>query len=303
MQLSDWLRVITQLAEAGIEMVQFIGGEPTLHPNLPQLIDHALGHDLQVEVFSNLVYIRNSLWEYLERPGVCMATSYYSDVAAEHESITGRRGTHRRTKTNIAEVLKRSIPLRVGIIGVQDGQRYEEARAELMNLGIPEDDIVEILNGEPIASTRAELTTAFQERGRNHPPACVPDLNCTPDYECNPDGCRPARCNPNNFHESAGGRVPLQACGPNACLPMGGGGCGPSTCSPDVCNPHVCTPAGHHREGQLSNNRAQADCIPKCAPSVVSVGAVASGQCNPDQCLPYSCYPAVGVAVSQPDQL
>ena len=67
-----------------------------------------------------------------------LATSYYTDDAAEHEAITKGRGSYVRTKANIIEALRRSIPLRVGLVDVQDGQRIEQARAELEALGVTE---------------------------------------------------------------------------------------------------------------------------------------------------------------------
>lgn len=132
----DWGSVIDQAAGLGTEMVQFIGGEPTLHRALPDLVGQALGRGLQVEVFSNLVHVPTSLWEVFAQPGVSLATSYYADSADQHESITKGRGSYRRTKANIVEALRRSIPLRVGVIDVRDGQRVEQARAELVALGV-----------------------------------------------------------------------------------------------------------------------------------------------------------------------
>ncbi|MEV0285643.1 radical SAM protein [Kribbella sp. NPDC050820] len=49
MEPADWIRVIDETAELGVGMVQFIGGEPTLHPALPQLLAHALAAGLKVE--------------------------------------------------------------------------------------------------------------------------------------------------------------------------------------------------------------------------------------------------------------
>jgi MoaA/NifB/PqqE/SkfB family radical SAM enzyme len=70
MTSADWRRVIDEAAGLGVGMVQFIGGEPTLHPDLPELLDHALAGGLAVEVFSNLVHVTPSLWERFTRPGV-----------------------------------------------------------------------------------------------------------------------------------------------------------------------------------------------------------------------------------------
>lgn len=61
------------------------------------------------------------LWETFAQDGVQLATSYYSDDTAEHEAITKGRSSHVRTKANITEALRRSIPLRVGLVDVQDG--------------------------------------------------------------------------------------------------------------------------------------------------------------------------------------
>ncbi|CRK60840.1 Radical SAM [Alloactinosynnema sp. L-07] len=132
----NWGSVIDQAVGLGTEMVQFIGGEPTLHRALPDLVGRALGRGLQVEVFSNLVHVPTSLWEVFTQPGVSLATSYYADSADQHESITKGRGSYGRTKANIIEALRRSIPLRVGVIDVLDGQRVEQAREELAALGV-----------------------------------------------------------------------------------------------------------------------------------------------------------------------
>lgn len=136
MTRADWLGVIDQAAAMGVRMVQFIGGEPSLHPDLPLLVDHALGHTLRVEVFTNLVHVTPQLWDVFARPGVRLATSYYADEPGQHESITKRRGSFARTRANIAEALRRSIPLRVGVIDVRAGQRVEQAMADLANLGV-----------------------------------------------------------------------------------------------------------------------------------------------------------------------
>lgn len=138
MSTADWKRVIDEAAGIGVRMVQFIGGEPTLHPDLAVLMEYALSRELEVEVFTNLVHIRPQMWELFSRHGVRIATSYYSDSAAEHEQVTQRRGAHARTRANIVEAVRRSVPLRVGVINMIDGQRSDHAVAELQNLGVTE---------------------------------------------------------------------------------------------------------------------------------------------------------------------
>ncbi|WP_254126721.1 radical SAM protein [Amycolatopsis sp. CA-230715] len=136
MTRSDWHRVLGEAVELRVEMVQFIGGEPTLYPDLVPLIEYALARGLAVEVFSNLVHVTNEMWDVFSRPRVSLATSYYSDDPAQHAAVTGRP-SYTRTKANIAEAVRRGIPLRAGVIDLGDGQRADAAQAELVELGVP----------------------------------------------------------------------------------------------------------------------------------------------------------------------
>jgi MoaA/NifB/PqqE/SkfB family radical SAM enzyme len=136
MALTDWQAVVTDIAQLGIPAVQFIGGEPTRSVNLLPLITYARARGLEVEVYSNLTHVRPAMWDAFEQDGVRLATSYYSDRADEHEAITGGRGSHARTRRNIFETLRRGIPLRVGIVHVNEGQRVDQAEAELRSLGV-----------------------------------------------------------------------------------------------------------------------------------------------------------------------
>ncbi|WP_324164559.1 radical SAM protein [Amycolatopsis sp.] len=136
MAVSDWKRVINEAGEMGVRTVQFIGGEPTLHPHLSELINHALSRAVAVEVFTNLVHVTNELWQTFAQPGVSLATSYYSDDPAQHAAITGRP-SHARTRANIAKATELGIPLRVGVVDLSGDQHAEQARGELMSLGVP----------------------------------------------------------------------------------------------------------------------------------------------------------------------
>jgi MoaA/NifB/PqqE/SkfB family radical SAM enzyme len=141
MTTQDWLRAIDEAADHGVGRVCMIGGEPTAHPAFAQLLRHALASGIDVEVFSNLFRMTDELWSLFSLPGVSLATSYYSDAALEHDAITGRRGSYARTRANIAEAIRRGIPIRIGIIGLSSEQRTEQARAELVTLGVPESAI------------------------------------------------------------------------------------------------------------------------------------------------------------------
>lgn len=136
MTLLDWERVVSQAAALGVRTVQFIGGEPTLDPALPRLIRHALAAGLNVQVYSNLVHITPSLWRLFSTPGVSLGTSWYAADAAIHGKITGSRASYARTSANIAEAVRRGIPVRAAIVEVLSDQDTAAAAGVLHELGV-----------------------------------------------------------------------------------------------------------------------------------------------------------------------
>lgn len=135
MTLTDWCRVLDDASSLGVREIRIIGGEPTLHPDAPAIIEHALGVGLPVEVSTNLVHVTANWWSLLERDGVSIATSYYSDDPAEHDGITNRP-SHARTRNNIIEARRRGVEVRGSIVRVHEDQRVEQARADLERLGV-----------------------------------------------------------------------------------------------------------------------------------------------------------------------
>ncbi|MGW1072893.1 radical SAM/SPASM domain-containing protein [Streptomyces sp. NPDC002537] len=134
MTRDDWFRVLDQAAKVGVENVTFIGGEPTMYPHAIEIADRALVLGIRVEVYSNLVHLSDAWWTLLQREGMSLATSYYSDKAAEHNKIT-RRPSHARTRSNIVKAIERGIPIRVGIVGDNE-QIIEAAKADLELIGV-----------------------------------------------------------------------------------------------------------------------------------------------------------------------
>jgi MoaA/NifB/PqqE/SkfB family radical SAM enzyme len=135
MSAADWRALIDEAAAMGVPEVQLIGGEPTLHPNFPELLRHALDCGVWVEVYSNLVHVTDHMWELFSLPGVRLASSYYSDDPDAHNAVT-RRSSHRRTRANIEKAVALGIPLRVAVIEVDDGQGAAQAAETLRTLGV-----------------------------------------------------------------------------------------------------------------------------------------------------------------------
>ncbi len=267
----DWLRVLDEAVAMRVGMVQFIGGEPTLHPDLPVLVDRALASGLEVEVFTNLVHVTNELWELFSRPGVSLATSYYSDDPIQHAAVTGRP-THARTKANVAEALRRGIPLRAGVIDLGGGQRVEQAQAELVELGVPAvgyDRLRQV--GRGIRDQQASTAQLCGNCG-DGVAAVSPDGQVWP--------CVFSRWLPigNVLDDELAAILDSAAADEvRAELAFAFAERAPSACRPD-CAPknHPCNP-----DCQPScNPHCQPTCPPRCSPT-----------CGPIMCKPNSCWP------------
>jgi MoaA/NifB/PqqE/SkfB family radical SAM enzyme len=256
MSADDWRRVIDQAAALGVRLVQFIGGEPTMHPELPCLVDHALGRGVEVEVFSNLVHVTPQLWDTFSRPGVRLATSYYSDDDTQHTAITRRRGSHARTTANIAEAVRRSIPLRVGLVDVTEAQRVAQARQHLTTLGVTDigtDHLRQVGRGvhtqdadiSQLCGNCARGKVAVSPTGQVWP--CV-FARWMPMGNVRTAGLAEILAGPDmatalaRLDDHFGPELPQMPCVPRMCDPDCGPNCGPA-CNPS-CWPHGTGPCG-----------------------------------------------------------
>ncbi|MFD3557424.1 radical SAM protein [Streptomyces goshikiensis] len=160
MTTRDWHRIIDEAAALGTTVVQFIGGEPTLHPGFAELVGHAVRVGLRARVYTNLFRVSAGHWRLFAHPRISLATSYYSDDAAEHDAITGRIGSHARTRSHVLEAVRRGVRVRVAVLDLGGGQRAEQARAEMEALGVGEvrvDRVRAVGNAAPLLPSTSAL--------------------------------------------------------------------------------------------------------------------------------------------------
>jgi len=108
--------VIRELAATGVARVQFIGGEPTMNPDLPHLITEAVSHGLEVSVYTNLVFVNDAVWSAMRKASAVVYTSFYSSNALEHDAVTTRPGSHDRTLENIRQAVDTGLEVNVGVV-------------------------------------------------------------------------------------------------------------------------------------------------------------------------------------------
>lgn len=136
MRLADWKQVITELAAHGTRFVQFIGGEPTIHPHFAELLAFAGDLGLGIEVYSNLISISTRLWNLFVHYHVRLATSFYSDDACIHDAITAIVGSQQKTLHHMQKALMLGLRLRVGMIQINEQQDIEATKRFLITQGV-----------------------------------------------------------------------------------------------------------------------------------------------------------------------
>jgi MoaA/NifB/PqqE/SkfB family radical SAM enzyme len=138
MALADWLTILRDAASLGCRQAQFIGGEPTLHPDLARMISSASRQGYEfIEVYTNATHIGDQMLQVFIQYGVNVATSFYSDNPETHDTITKRRGSFERTVANLHRLLDAELPVRVGVIEMHENSGHgERARQFLEKVGV-----------------------------------------------------------------------------------------------------------------------------------------------------------------------
>lgn len=97
MVFEDWVEVLQQSAALGCVTVRFIGGEPTVHPQLAELIAVArqLGFK-NVYLYTNGIHFTDRLRSSLINHEVGLSFSLYAASPGAHDAVTKVRGSFAR---------------------------------------------------------------------------------------------------------------------------------------------------------------------------------------------------------------
>jgi MoaA/NifB/PqqE/SkfB family radical SAM enzyme len=131
--------VMRQAYALGCRRLQFIGGEPQLHPDFLRLLGVAKETGFEfIEVFTNLTRLRDDTLRFAADAGIRFATSVYSDDPAVHNAITKVGSSHTRTIKNLERLIALGVGTRAAVIRIdQEPGAIERTRDFLRDLGVP----------------------------------------------------------------------------------------------------------------------------------------------------------------------
>ena len=131
MTYEDWKKVLVAAKERRCRKVQFIGGEPTLHPHFVRLLKFAneLSYEF-IEVFTNGTVLKDNVRLSLSQVQPRMAFSIYSPNPATHDTITQLPGSYLKTLRSIAWALQTGLDVRVALIVMEENKNDTEVVIE-----------------------------------------------------------------------------------------------------------------------------------------------------------------------------
>lgn len=121
------IAVIDQLADAGVLVLAFSGGEPLLRPDWRELVGHAIARGLSVNIGTNGSSITEQIADEIKRIGIKSVTvSIDSHKANVHDYFRQLSGLHEKALKAIKLLLDRNVRVVVGFtptrLNWQDGK-------------------------------------------------------------------------------------------------------------------------------------------------------------------------------------
>jgi MoaA/NifB/PqqE/SkfB family radical SAM enzyme len=141
MQFDDWCSVIRDARMMGCRRLQFVGGEPTLHPDLDRLLHYARGVGFKrCEVFTNATLVRESLVRTFRELRTQIHFSFYSYDPDVHDRVTSQERSFERTVYGIRQLVQSRIPLAASVIifeeNAENAAHLKKTKRFLRELGV-----------------------------------------------------------------------------------------------------------------------------------------------------------------------
>ena len=125
--------VLFDARQLGRPYVQFTGGDPLLHRDLPEIMAYAASLDFQgIEIFTNGLSLSDALLHKLQtfRPRMCF--SVYADQPEIHDTVTRVPGSWQRTMHAIRKTLKAGLEVRIGVAIMPENVGRAESMVDFM---------------------------------------------------------------------------------------------------------------------------------------------------------------------------
>lgn len=107
-------RILQQCIVMKVLNITLSGGEPMLNSNLVSFLKKSFEHNFSINLLSNLTLLNDDLIGVMaSNPLLSVQASLYSMNETVHDSITGVKGSFRKTYNAILQLYERNIPMQI----------------------------------------------------------------------------------------------------------------------------------------------------------------------------------------------
>jgi pyrroloquinoline quinone biosynthesis protein E len=168
---ATWKRVLTEAAGMGVLQVHLSGGEPTVRPDLEELVQCASGLGLYTNLITSGVLLDEARLGALKAAGLDHVQISFQDIEAENaDRIGGFKGGHEKKMQVARLVRKLGLPLTVNAVMHRQNAGHVGGFIELaVSLGAARLEVAHVQyygwalkNRAALMPTRAQMQTSMQ---------------------------------------------------------------------------------------------------------------------------------------------
>lgn len=132
--LVQFLYAMDELQEHGMKSARLAGGEPTLRPDLMEIVDYFYKKGLRTTIYSNLYKNEDVLDRLIQYP-LSFTTSIHGNEVF-HDSVT-KKGAYRSTMNNVCKLTSRGIDVNLHFVVMRNNIQFaEDVIAHAANAGV-----------------------------------------------------------------------------------------------------------------------------------------------------------------------
>ncbi|URZ02533.1 radical SAM/SPASM domain-containing protein [Clostridium felsineum] len=127
LSISDWLKVIDEAAELGVEVINFSGGEPLMYPDFIKLVEQTKNKGMYPIISTNGTFLSEDTAKQLLELGVDFVHLSMSAANEKlYDSIVGVKGNFPKVKAAIKSLKKNNIYIRLKMVLMPNNIKYVE---------------------------------------------------------------------------------------------------------------------------------------------------------------------------------
>lgn len=122
--LDKWKDIIDQLANAEVQRVVVIGGEPCTHKHINDILIYLADRNISTTLFTNGNLLSDELLDTIVSRDIEVKVSLYGHVDEVHDKITGKPGSFKILINNIKYLTSKNIKVSVAIVLMKENEKY-----------------------------------------------------------------------------------------------------------------------------------------------------------------------------------